>query len=79
MSSIKDVSAIVVDARDALDSLDEAYYKLAALPLGTLSRSQRQAVLDRLESTDRRLAAVERRLQGHLVAEQRFTARRPAS
>jgi hypothetical protein len=76
MSSINDM---IDEARAALDELDAAYQKLAALPLGTLSRSQRQGVLDRLESTNRRLAAVERRVHGNLVAEQRFSTRRSAS
>jgi hypothetical protein len=70
---------LVTEARTALDELDAAYHRLAGLPLGTLARAQRQALLDRLETVTRRLGAVERRIHGNLVAEQRFAARRPAS
>jgi len=53
----------------ALDDLEAAWDKLAALPLKALSAGQVLAVLDRLEIQRRRQPAVEHTLINHLQAQ----------
>jgi hypothetical protein len=53
----------------ALDAVDAGQRQLAALPLETLTRPEKQAVLNRLEGFGKKIAALDRRLIGQLVAE----------
>jgi len=53
----------------ALDSIKDGYRAVAAFPLETLSRSEKHALLVRLEELDKDWVAVDRRLIGQLVAE----------
>jgi hypothetical protein len=53
----------------ALDSADASYRKLAALPFETLTRPEKQALLNRLGELDKKMTALDRRLIGQLVTE----------
>lgn len=61
MSSNKEVLS-------ALDAADTAWQALAALPINTLRPSDQRALLIRLDSMEKKLAALQRRLLGRLVA-----------
>ncbi len=52
----------------ALDAIEAGYRTVAAFPLETLSRSEGQALLARLDKLDQKLAALRRRLTGRLIA-----------
>ncbi|MBX7430957.1 13E12 repeat family protein [Mycobacterium sp. Y57] len=51
-----------------LDAADEALEGLTHLPLQSLRPSDQRALLLRLEAMDKRLASVQRRLLGRIVA-----------
>lgn len=53
----------------ALDGAEASFRKLAALPLETLTRPDKQSLLDRLEELDKKMTALDRRLIGQLVIE----------
>jgi uncharacterized protein DUF222 len=53
----------------ALDAADAGYRELAALPLETLSRPEKQELLMRLQQFDNTLKALDRRLIGRLITE----------
>lgn len=62
MSSRKDISA-------ALAAVDAAHRNLLALPLQTLTRSERIELLKTIDELGSRLAAFDRRLIGRLISE----------
>jgi hypothetical protein len=62
MSSRNDISA-------ALDAVDAAHRRLLALPLHTLTRSERIELLQRIDVLGKKLAAFDRRLVGRLITE----------
>jgi len=53
----------------ALEAVESGYRALSVLPLEALSRSDRYAVLERLETFDKASAGLSRRLIGRLLAE----------
>src|ERR1700756_1775101 len=53
----------------ALDAIKDGYQAVAAFPLETLSRSEKHALLARLEELDKDWVALDRRLIGQLIAE----------
>jgi len=53
----------------ALDSIEAGYRAVAAFPLETLSRSEGQALLVRLEKLDKEWIALDRKLIGRLISE----------
>ena len=53
----------------ALDAIKDGYRAVAAFPLETLSRSEKHALLARLEDLDKDWVAVDRRLIGQLIAD----------
>jgi Domain of unknown function (DUF222) len=53
----------------ALDAIKDGYRAVAAFPLETLTRSEKHALLARLEELDKDWVAVDRRLIGQLIAE----------
>src|SRR5918998_4198619 len=53
----------------ALDAIEAGYKAVAAFPLETLSRSEGQALLVRLEKLDKEWVALDRKLIGRLVSE----------
>src|SRR4029453_17368423 len=53
----------------ALDAADASYRKLAALPLETLTRPEKQALLNRLEELGKKMTGLDRRLIGQMVTE----------
>ena len=54
---------------EALDAIKGGYRAVAAFPLETLTRSERHALLARLEELDKEWVALDRRLIGQLIAE----------
>lgn len=62
MSSKEDIVA-------ALDAVDAAHHRLLALPLQTLTRSERIELLKKIDELGCKLAALDRRLIGRLVTE----------
>ncbi|MBI5338467.1 hypothetical protein EV589_0616 [Mycobacterium sp. BK558] len=56
------------DVFAALDAADEAYRALAALPVHRLRPVDQRALLVRLDTMDKHLAALQRRLLGSVVA-----------
>jgi hypothetical protein len=52
---------------EALDAIDAGSKALARFPLETLSRSEGQALLSRLDKLDQRLVALHKRMSGRLV------------
>jgi Domain of unknown function (DUF222) len=53
----------------ALDAIKDGYRAVAAFPLETLTRSEKHALLARLEDLDKEWVALDRRLIGQLVAQ----------
>jgi hypothetical protein len=53
----------------ALETVESGYRALLVLPLEALSRADRYALLERLETLDKASAGVSRRLIGRLLAE----------
>ena len=53
----------------ALDAVEAAQRRLAALPLEALSRPEKQALLKRLEDLEKKMKSFDRRLTGRLIAE----------
>jgi hypothetical protein len=53
----------------ALDAIKDGYRAVAAFPLETLTRSEKHALLARLEELDKDWVALDRRLIGQLIAE----------
>ncbi len=53
----------------ALDAVDAAHRRLLALPLHTLTRSERIELLQKIDELGKRLAAFDRRLVGRLITE----------
>jgi hypothetical protein len=53
----------------ALDAIKNGYRAVAAFPLETLTRSEKHALLARLEELDKDWVAVDRRLIGQLVTD----------
>ena len=53
----------------ALDAADVAWQALSTLPIHTLGPRDQRALLIRLDAMDKKLAAVQRRLLGSLVAD----------
>jgi hypothetical protein len=51
----------------ALDAIEDGYRVVAAFPFETLSRTEGNALLARLDSLDQKLVALQRRLNGRLV------------
>ena len=62
MSSKSDILA-------ALDAVDAAHRRLLALPVHTLTRSERIELLQKIDELGKRLAAFDRRLVGRLITE----------
>ena len=52
----------------ALDSIEAGYRAVAAFPLETLTRSEGQALLVRLEKLDKEWVALDRKLIGRLIS-----------
>jgi hypothetical protein len=52
----------------ALDTIKDGYRAVAAFPLETLTRSEKHALLARLEELDKEWVALDRRLIGQLIA-----------
>lgn len=53
----------------ALEAVDTAHRRLLALPLHTLTRSERIDLLQKIDELGRKLAAFDRRLVGRLITE----------
>ena len=53
----------------ALDAIKDGYRAVAAFPLETLNRSEKHALLGRLEELDKDWVAVDRRLIGQLITD----------
>jgi hypothetical protein len=53
----------------ALDSIEAGYRAVAAFPLETLSRTEGQALLVRLEKLDKEWIAIDRKVIGRLISE----------
>jgi hypothetical protein len=53
----------------ALEAVESGYRALSVLPLEALSRADRYALLERLETFDKASAGLSRRLIGRLLAE----------
>lgn len=51
----------------ALDAIDAGCRSVAAFPMETLSRSEGHALLNRLDTLDQKLVALQRTLKGRLV------------
>jgi Domain of unknown function (DUF222) len=66
LSHMRSNTGLIVDA---LDAIEGGYRAVAAFPLETLTRSERQALLARMEELDKKWVALDRRLIGQLVAE----------
>lgn len=62
MSSRNDIVA-------ALDAVDAAHRRLLALPVHTLTRSERIELLQKIDEFGKKLAAFDRRLVGRLITE----------
>jgi Domain of unknown function (DUF222) len=54
---------------EALDAIEAGYRAVAAFPLEALTRSERHALLARMEELDKKWVALDRKLIGQLVAE----------
>jgi Domain of unknown function (DUF222) len=54
---------------DALDAIEAGYRAVSAFPLETLSRSEGQALLVRLEKLGKEWVALDRKLLGRLISE----------
>ena len=52
---------------EALDAIDAGYRGVAVFPFETLSRTEGQALLARLDKLDQQLVALQRRLSGQLI------------
>jgi hypothetical protein len=52
----------------ALDAMDAAYRTVAVFPTETLSRTEGQALLARLDQLDQKLVALRRSMAGRLIA-----------
>jgi hypothetical protein len=57
------------DITAALDAVDAAHRRLLALPLQSLTRSERIELLKRIDALGQRLVAFDRRLIGRLITE----------
>lgn len=53
---------------EALDAIEHGYTAVAAFPVETLSRTEGQALLARLDKMDQKSALLRRRLSGRLLA-----------
>ena len=53
----------------ALDAAEASYRELASLPLEALTRPEKTALLKRLGEIDKKIAALDRRLIGQLIAQ----------
>jgi hypothetical protein len=53
----------------ALDAAEASYRELASLPLEALTRPEKTELLKRLDGIDRKMAALDRRLIGQLIAQ----------
>jgi hypothetical protein len=53
----------------ALDAAEASYRQLAALPLEALTRPEKTELLKRLGEVDKKIAALDRRLIGQLIAQ----------
>ena len=53
----------------ALDAIESGYRAVAAFPLETLTRSEGQALLVRLEKLDKEWIALDRKLIGRLISD----------
>ena len=62
MSSKHDIVA-------ALDAVDAAHHRLLALPLQTLTRSERIELLKKIDELGEKLVAFDRRLIGRLITQ----------
>jgi Domain of unknown function (DUF222) len=54
---------------EALDAIEAGYRAVAAFPLETLSRSEGQALLLRLQKLEEQNSALDRKLLGRLISE----------
>jgi hypothetical protein len=52
---------------EALDAIEAGYTAVAAFPVETLSRTEGQALLARLDTLDQKLVLLQRRLSGRLI------------
>jgi hypothetical protein len=52
---------------EALEAIDAGYRGVAVFPFETLSRTEGQALLARLDKLDQQLVALQRRLSGQLI------------
>lgn len=52
---------------DALDAIEDGCQAVAVFPMETLSRSEGNALLSRLDALDQKLVALQRRLNGRLI------------
>jgi hypothetical protein len=57
------------DIGTALDAVDAAHRRLLALPLHTLTRSERIELLKKIDELGNKLVAFDRRLIGRLITE----------
>ena len=59
---------------EALDAIETGSTAVAAFPVETLSRTEGQALLARLDKLDQKLVALRRKLSGRLIATYRESA-----
>jgi hypothetical protein len=52
---------------EALETIEAGYRGVAVFPFATLSRTEGQALLARLDKLDQQLVALQRRLSGQLI------------
>ncbi|HEX2283411.1 MAG TPA: hypothetical protein VHI10_01085 [Mycobacterium sp.] len=58
----------------ALDAIEDGYRAVAVFPLETLSRTEGQALLARLDKVDQKLIELQKRLRGRLITAARMSA-----
>jgi hypothetical protein len=59
---------------EALDAIEAGCRGVGVFPVETLSRTEGQALLARLDTLDQKLVALHRRLSGQLIAAHRMPA-----
>jgi len=59
---------------EALENIEAGYRGVAVFPVQTLSRTEGQALLTRLDKLDQQLVALHKRLRGQLIAARRVSA-----
>lgn len=68
-ANVSNMSSTHDTVMDVFDAVDAFYGTLAALPVGALNRAEAQALLERLDRLEGRLAAIDRQVLGRLIAQ----------